>query len=188
MIPNFNLSTGEPLSNHFIKNDILTFHQAIEHIRKLHYGRSKLAYPNNIIKDQKGTCSTKHACIKELAEENNIRSIKLCLCIFPMNENNTPGVGAVLDRYKLEYLLESHVYISYDDKRYDFTFPERSEMKWENDILIETQIDVDQIKDYKVAYHKNILSDWIEHDKLPFTLKELWQIRESCIHALQTVD
>lgn len=188
MIPNFNLSTGGLISDHFIKNDILTFYEAINHIRKLHYGRSKYKYPNNILKDLRGTCSTKHACIKELAEENNIYSIDLNMCIYPMHEGNTPGVGKILNRYKLEYMLESHVYITYGDERFDFTFPEKNEMKWENEILIETSIDVDQIKEHKAAYHKNILKDWIERDKLPYSLKELWQIRESCILALQTVD
>lgn len=188
MIPNFNLTANGPISNHFMQNEMTTFYQAIKYIRQLHYGRSKLPYPNNILEDKRGTCSTKHACIKELAEENNIRSIKLQLCIYPMSEENTPGVGTVLNRYKLDYILESHVYIAYDEERYDFTFPHTNEMKWENDILIESEIDVDQILDYKKEYHKTILKDWIERDKLKYTLKELWQIRESCIHSLQTLD
>lgn len=188
MIPNFNLAAGGTLSNYCILHDIKTFHKAIKYISQLDYGRSKLAYPNNILEDKKGTCSTKHAFIKELAEENNIRSLKLQMCIYPMSEENTPGVGKVLERYKLDYILESHVYLSYDEERFDFTFPDRSEMKWENDILIETEIDIDQILDYKIMYHKNILLDWIERDKLDFNLKEIWQIRESCITALQTFD
>ena len=188
MIPNFNLTTSGMISNHFIVNEITTFYGAIKYIQQLPYGRSKLQYPYSIIDDKKGTCSTKHAFIKELAQENNIYSIKLQLCIYPMNEENTPGVGKVLQRYKLDYILESHVYLSYDDERYDFTFPEKSDKKWENDILMETEIDIDQILDYKVEYHKNMLSNWIMRDQLNFSLKKMWQIRESCIHALQTID
>lgn len=188
MIPNFNLAATGTISNHFLEQDIQTFHDAIKHIRQLDYGRSKLEYPLNILEDKKGTCSTKHACIKELAEENNIKSIKLFMCIYPMSEENTPGVGEVLDRYKLDYILESHVYISYDDERFDFTFPSENEMKWENDILMETEINVDQISDYKVEYHKKMLSDWIKHDNINFDLETIWQIRESCIRALQTFD
>lgn len=188
MIPNFNLTTSGHISNYFIGNEITTFYDAIKYVQKLHYGRSKLAYPLNILEDKRGTCSTKHALIKELAQENNIHSIKLHMCIYPMKEKNTTGVGKILDRYKLDYILESHVYLYYDDERYDFTFPEKSDMKWENDILIETEIDVDQITDFKIEYHKNILQDWIKRDGLKFSLKEMWQIRESCIHALQTFD
>lgn len=188
MIPNFNLTASGDISNHFIKNDIKTFYEAIKYVNKLDYGRSKLAYPLNILEDKKGTCSTKHALIKDLAQENNIKSIKLRMCIYPMAQENTPGVGKVLDRYRLDYILESHVYIYCDEERYDFTFPGKNEMKWEKDILIETEIEVDQIGDYKVEYHKNILKDWIKRDKLSFTLKEMWQIRESCIRTLQTFD
>jgi len=188
MIPNFNLTANGILSSHFLLNGVTTFHDAVKYIRALDYGRSKLPYPYSILEDKKGTCSTKHACIKELAEENNIRSIKLQMCIYPMSEENTPGVGVVLDRYKLDYILESHVYISYDDERFDFTFPHNTDMKWENDILIENEIDVDQITDYKVDYHKNILKDWIQRNELKYSVKEMWQIRESCIHALQTFD
>lgn len=188
MIPNFNLTTSGIISNHFVKNDITTFHEAIKYIRQLHYGRSKLHYPLNILKDKKGTCSTKHACIKQIAQENNINSIKLHLCIYSMSEENTPGVGKILDRHHLDYILESHVYISYDEERYDFTFPHNNEMKWENDILIDTEIEVDQILEYKINYHKNVLEEWIKREGLKYSLKEMWQIRELCIHALQTFD
>lgn len=188
MIPNFNLTTSGTVSKYFIENEITTFYAAIKYIQQMPYGRSKLNYPHNIIENKKGTCSTKHAFIKELAQENNIHSVKLHMCIYPMSEHNTPGVGKVLQRYKLDYILESHVYLSCDDKRYDFTFPDKSDIEWENDILMETEIDVDQILDYKINYHKNILKEWITRDKLDFSLKEIWQIRESCIHALQTFD
>jgi hypothetical protein len=129
MIPNFNFTAAATISNHFLEQDIHTFYDAIKHIRQLHYGRSKLPYPLNIIEDKMGTCSTKHACIKELAEENNIKSIKLFMCIYPMSKENTPGVGKVLDRYKLDYILESHVYLSCGEERFDFTFPDKNEMK-----------------------------------------------------------
>jgi hypothetical protein len=61
-------------------------------------------------------------------------------------------------------------------------------MKWECDILMEKEITVDQISDYKREYHKNMLADWIAHYKLDFNLKTLWQIRQSCIRALQTIN
>jgi len=162
MIPNFNLAAGGRISNHFLAQDIKTFYDAIKHIRQLHYGRSKQRYPLNILKENKGTCSSKHACIKELAEENNIKSVKLFMCIYPMSEENTPGVGAILKRYKLEYILEAHVYIFYDEERFDFTFPYENQMKWENDILIEVEINTNQIYEYKINYHKKIL---FEHYK-----------------------
>lgn len=184
-LPNFNLTGGLSVSDEFLKKDIKTFHDAVRFIHHLPYGRNK--NPQNIasiIDEGIGTCSTKHACLKTLAEENEIHSIQLNLCIFSMNKKNTPGVGDILDAYKLSYILEAHMCLSYDNERYDFTFPETTRKSWEPDILIETTIDPDQIFDYKVSYHKSILKDWIQRDNFPYSLDKVWEIREACIQAL----
>ena len=184
-LPNFNLTGGNPVSDQFLIKKIKTFHDAIRHIHNLPYGRNK--NPRNIasiIREGVGTCSTKNACLKTLAEENEIHSINLTLCIFSMTEQNTPGVGRILDAYALPYVLEAHTFLSYDNVRYDFTFPGNSEKLWEPDILIETTIDPDQILDYKISYHKSILKDWIQRDNIPYTLDKMWHIREACIQAL----
>jgi hypothetical protein len=101
-----------------------------------------------------------------------------------MNGVNTPAVKAVLDRYKLEYILEAHTYLCYAGNRFDFTHPGLNEKLWENDILIEIAIDADQIGDWKREYHKSVLIDWIKRDKIPYTLDEIWKIREECIKAM----
>lgn len=184
-LPNFNLTGGQPVSDEFIKKDIKTFHNAVRFIHNLPYGRNKT--PQNIasiIKEGMGTCSTKHACLKTLAEENEIHSIRLSLCIFSMNKKNTPDVEEVLSTYRLSYILEAHTCLCYDNERYDFTFPGTNKKTWEPDILIETTIDPDQIFDYKVSYHKSILKDWIQRDNLPYSLDKVWEIREACIQAL----
>ena len=184
-LPNFNLTEGSPVSDAFLKKDIKTFHGAVRYIHNLPYGRNR--DPKNmasIIQEGVGTCSTKHACLKTLAEENEIHSIQLNLCIFSMNKKNTPGIEKVLDTYRLSYILEAHICLSYDHERYDFTFPGVSKKSWEPDILIETTIDADQIFDYKVSYHKSILEDWIQRDNFPYSLEKVWEIREECIQAL----
>lgn len=188
MLPNFNLSATGRISIDFMEKDIKTFHQAIQYVKNIPYGRGKKKYPFNLLKENKATCSTKHALIKELAQENNIYSIQLMMGIYTMDKENTPKIEQILTRYNLDYMLEAHVYLMHNDLRYDYTFPDNHEMDWESSILMEMEIDVDQIFDYKVQYHKKILQDWIDRDKLNFTLQKLWEIRESCIHALQTYD
>lgn len=184
-LPNFNLTKGKPVSDEFLKKDIKTFHDAIRHIHNLPYGRNKTPeYIETVIIEGVGTCATKSSCLKTLAEENEIHSISLNLCIYPMNEKNTPGVGQVLDQYELEYILEDHTFLSYANERYDYTFPNRSEKLWEPDILIEITIDPDQILDYKVSFLKSIHKDWIQRDHIPYTPEELWDIREQCIQTL----
>lgn len=184
-LPNFNLTSGRPVSDQFLIKKIKTFHDAIRYIHGLPYGRNKNPHHiSSIIREGVGTCSTKNSCLKTLAEENEIHSISLNLCIYTMTEKNTPGVGKVLNSYGLSYILEAHTFLSYDNERYDFTFPNNSKKLWEPDILIETTIDPDQILDYKASYHKSILKDWIQRDNIPYTLDKIWDIREACIQAL----
>ncbi len=184
-LPNFNLTKGNPVSDEFLKKNIKTFHDAIRYIHKLPYGRNKTPeIIESIIDEGIGSCATKCSCLKTLAEENEIHSIRLNLCIYPMNEQNTPGVGEILDRYELPYILEDHTFLSYANERYDYAFPNLVDKLWEPDILIEETIDPDQILDYKISFLKSIHKDWIQRDNIPYTANELWNIREQCLQAL----
>lgn len=185
MLPNFNLNPGGKLSDKLISKGITTFHKAVKHVHNLSYGRN--TRPANywtIIYEGKGTCSSKHAYLKALAEENDIYSIQLMMCIYVMNEENTLGVGAVLKKYKLDAILEAHNCLCYDGERFDFTFPNTRNMSWEADLLSEESIDLDQIGEYKKEYHKAMLKEWIKRDHIPYNIDEILQIREECIAAL----
>jgi hypothetical protein len=54
-----------------------------------------------------------------------------------------------------------------------------------NDLLEEISVAPEQVADYKVAYHRNFLERWLEENpKTPYSLDELWSIREQCIRDL----
>jgi len=185
MLPNFKLDPHGKLGERLAKKNIDTFQKAVRYIHMLPYGRPmRPADYWTIIPERKGTCSSKHAYLKALSEENSIHSIGLSLCIYAMTEQNTPGVGEVLQEFDLAYLLEAHTYLTYDDMRYDFTFPDRNELSWVPDILIETEIDADQIGDYKIEFHKSVLEDWKKRTKIPYSVTKLMEIREQCICSL----
>lgn len=185
MLPNFNISPNGPISEKFLSKKIKTFHEAVNHVHGLPYGRNlKPQMLTSVISEGQGTCTTKHACLKTLAEENEIHSVELHMCVFPMTEKNTPGIGKILNRYQLPYLLEAHIYLCYDGQRFDYTFPDSLEKKWETDILIETSIDVDQRSNYKLEYHQSMLKDWIKRDRIMYTFDQIWNIREECIRHL----
>ena len=186
MLPNFRIAEAGTVSDLFRKKDIDTFYAAARHIHNLPYGRNKhLNKPHTVITEGKGTCSTKHSCLKLLAEENNINSIELNMAIFALNAQNTPQAKKILETYRLPYLLEAHVYLSYAGERYDLTHPDTSAKPWEKDVLIEIAIDTDQIGDWKKQYHQSVLEEWLKRDQLDYTLEELWRIRENCIAALE---
>lgn len=132
-LPDFSLKVNGPVSRKIVEMDIHRFHDAIHFVRNLKYGRnsSKLKLTNVIDEDQ-GTCSTKHALIKTILNEHEVNSIHLMLGIYPMNDQNTPGVGHVLNKYQLDYIPEAHNYLKYRETRYDYTFPGKPAKRYLN--------------------------------------------------------
>lgn len=131
-----------------------------------------------------GTCSTKHALLKRLADENGNTELKLMLGIFTMNAKNTPAIKRLLKKYKLDYIPEAHNYLRAYNYILDYTGIGINETKFELDILEEIEIQPDQITDYKVSYHRDYLDSWIKENEIPYSLDEFWKIREECIKAL----
>ncbi|ERJ58697.1 GNAT family N-acetyltransferase [Sphingobacterium paucimobilis] len=183
---NFNIeqSTGN-ISASFVSLGLDTFTKAAEWVSNLDYRR-------NIDKDnmlclfdeQCGTCSTKHALLKRLADENGNTGLRLMLGIFTMNAGNSPAVKEVLKKYRLDYIPEAHNYLRTHNYLLDYTGIGINETKFELDILEEIEIQPEQITDYKVSYHKDYLDRWIRENGVPYSLDELWKIREECIKAL----
>lgn len=173
------------VSKSFNNLKIKSFAEACKWVESLDYKRNH--YKNNklvLFDELCGTCSTKHALLKRLAEENGNKSLKLILGIFTMNSKNTPKIKDVLAKYDLKYIPEAHNYLRNHNHILDFTGIVVNETKFELDLLEEVEISPDQITDYKVQYHKEFLSRWIETNKIPYTLDKLWEIREECIAAL----
>jgi hypothetical protein len=136
------------------------------------------------VSEGKGTCTTKHALLAELAQEQNI-DVQLALGIFEMNERNTPGVGQVLTKYGLTYIPEAHCYLRYRGERIDVTGLQSGAEPIER-LLYEEPITVQQIGTYKIDLHKRFLRDWIAGTETirGRSLEEMWCIREECIAAL----
>ncbi|OYU84688.1 MAG: hypothetical protein CFE24_05145 [Flavobacterium sp. BFFFF2] len=68
--------------------NISHFQQAADFVKQLPYGRN-LDKENlvSVLSDGCGTCSSKHALIKQLAIENQFESLKLCMGLFKMNRS-----------------------------------------------------------------------------------------------------
>lgn len=183
---NFKINSTAEISQLFLKNDCFNFHSASEFIINLPYRRN-LNKDNlaTIFIDECGTCSTKHAILKLLAEENNQSDFKLILGIFRMNGNNTPKIKSVLGTYNLDYILEAHNYLKFKNQILDFTKKNSSEIDFIDDLLEETEIQPYQINQFKIGFHKNYLKNWLlQNPEIPYSLDELWKIRELCIQAL----
>lgn len=118
-------------------------------IKKLPYGRNSNRKDLSLVwTEQKGSCSSKHAFLKEVANRNNIPGIQLILGIYQMNNQNTPKIGDLLVRNHLDYIPEAHCFLKVNDIPKDFTTKQAKIQKILPTILYEEEITPMQVQTY----------------------------------------
>ncbi|WP_459211955.1 hypothetical protein [Aquimarina rhabdastrellae] len=127
----------------------------LKYIKNLPYGRNSNRYDLSLVLSQeKGTCSSKHALLKQIATLWKQEDVALILGMFKMNANNTPKIKSVLETYKLTYIPEAHCYLKINGKSIDSTTKQSDFTAIENDIIQEIEIQPDQVNTFKVTYHQ----------------------------------
>lgn len=182
----FSITTDKPISQAFRVRSIHSFAHAARWVQELPYARNlnKLD-PLAVLSDGHGTCSTKHALLKSLADENGQLDLQLIIGLFWMNARNTPAVKATLERHRLAHIPEAHCYLKYDGVIMDHTKPGSSAADFAEDLIEELVISPDQITTFKVEHQRAFIADWLAtsaHTTL--TLEQTWSIREQCIQDL----
>ncbi len=187
-LPNFNIKPNGPISIEFLNHNIVTFSEATLFINNLRYARNTdKTNLTTIFKDSCGTCSTKHAILKQLADENDFREIQLMLGIFKMNASNTKEIKSTLEKYHLDYIPEAHNYLKYKNQIFDFTKKGSKPSDFQNDLLQEIEITPNQITEFKIDFHKKHLQNWLtQNNNCNLNLHQLWKIREECILNLSS--
>ena len=172
----------------FLAAGLQDFREAAAHIHRMPYGRNlSPTDPLAVLNEGRGTCSTKHALLRRLAIEQHLE-IALVIGIYQMNQRNTPGVGTVLEKYRLDGLPEAHCYLRSGDKKIDLTrLVADSSAARITGFIYEEEIAPDQIGAYKASLHRRFLKQWMEGTAAgtEYTLTERWRIREQCIRALE---
>ena len=185
MVKNYKLNSKDKLTLELKSLDITSWIELTDWIRKLPYGRNKnrldLAL---IIKEEKGTCSSKHALLKEVANLNAIPDVKLILGMYKMNIFNTPNIGNVIDKSNLNFIPEAHCYLKIDSERIDFTSNNSDFNRIKNDVMLEKEIEPHQVAKFKVEFHKAFVKKWIKEDEILFSFDKVWELREECISNL----
>lgn len=186
MFPDFEIRPWGDVSNFCYARGILSFAGACDFVRNVPYRRNENKLdPFCILVDQFGTCSTKHALLKRIAEERGGFPIDLMLGVYRMNAQNTPKAGQILEQAGLKYLPEAHNFLRYHEDILDCTWPNSRPENFVPDLMEFTIIHPEQIGDFKVSYHQEFLKRWVQQrPHLKFSFEELWSIREACIAAL----
>ncbi|MCL1125316.1 hypothetical protein [Shewanella surugensis] len=180
ILPNKALKPNGPISETLIDMGFDSFHQVCDWIWRLPYGRTRDSQNYlSVIKEQKGTCSTKHALLKALVDELGIK-VELTIGIYAMTQANTPGVGEVLEQYQQAFILEAHCYLSYQGNRVDLTRFMTVPSEPITAFFIEKNITADEITAGKQPFHYAFIQNLFGLEQA----KAVWKIREQCIKAL----
>ena len=179
------LTADGPITRLFRAAGASDFPGAALHVLGLPYGRiSDRSRFWLVLEEGRGTCTTKHAALAELAREQGI-DVQLTLAIYEMSEENTPGVGRVLTAHGLWCIPEAHCFLRYQGERIDVTGVPSGAAPIDR-FLHEEPITVEQIGAYKNDLHRRFLRDWIARTETVRgrSLDDVWRIREECIAAL----
>jgi hypothetical protein len=185
-IEDFGFRYDGEITSQFADLGMDTFYEAADFIWRIPYGRNqdRSSYML-VIPENKGTCSTKHALLAALCEEQDM-PIKLKCGIYDMNEENTPGVGRVLLEAGLSSIPEAHCYLSKGEEKIDITKYHEQVKPFSLTISKEMIISPNQIGDVKLQFHQDYIMGWIKTLRRPYSFHEVWRIREACIKALSS--
>jgi hypothetical protein len=181
-LPTFEITASSPLSRGIHGFGITTFAQLVLHVSTIPYGRTTSNSPLATLVENRGTCSSKHRLLAEVAQEFQHFEVTLVVGIYEMSEDNAPGVGVVLDAARLDSIPEAHCYLKVDDSRFDFTgLPVGLKSPFQS-LVSETVVSPVQLIEDKKRLHIEILRTWANgHD---LSIDDAWIIREACIAAL----
>ncbi|MCS5712916.1 hypothetical protein [Candidatus Berkiella aquae] len=180
----YDLKLGDTEIGQKIKRyGVTTYQGALDFVNQLPYGRNQSSTITCVLEEKRGTCSTKHAFLAALAQDNEL-PVKLMFGYYHMNKQNTPAIGNTLDDHGLPFILEGHCYLKYREQILDVTFPESIKTELGFDIFDEQEISPFELYQ-KPLNHKGKLKTWLKNNpSYPVQdLDQLWKIREACIKA-----
>ena len=180
---NFKFTNRGEISDAFISLGISDFRSACKYISKLPYDQKTNI--SCVLNELRGTCSTKHATLRKLALEQKQDEVKLILGIFKMDSIYAPKISHTLVKHQLDYIPEAHNYLRFGEEYIDVTLPDSNYSDFSDKLIHEIEIEHDQIAAQKIQLHQEYLNNWII-DKPHLTLNTIWNIREQCIHDLQS--
>ncbi|MNF34645.1 hypothetical protein D3C84_154910 [compost metagenome] len=178
------LTSTDSLTQHVHSLGVETWEDLLLYTKKIPYGRNANREDLSLIlKENRGTCSSKHAFLKEIANRNRIPNVKLIIGIYKMNESNTK-IGTILSENNIPFIPEAHCYLKINDERVDCTTANSNFDKIKNDLLEEIEIEPFQVGVFKIDYHQNFIKSWLSKTNSEITFEQIWAVREQCIAFL----
>jgi hypothetical protein len=190
----FNVFPEKPISNlgevskKFLGLHIHTFLEACRYVHALPYGYNSDRDDLMILfKENRGTCTTKHAVIATLAVELNL-PIEKNIGIYAMTEEIVTGTNDILKRYDLPYLPMVHCFLSHQEHFVDLTEGNNNgkNKSIENFLYIEKVEPSISAKDEYLLYRKALKSHILTRSEMNgVDLKRILHAREEGLALLK---
>jgi hypothetical protein len=129
-----------------------------------------------------GTCSAKHQLLATIAQDCGHSEVQLTVGIYEMSEENTPGVGTVLNAASLTSIPEAHCYLSIEGERFDYTDLSAGSSSPFAALLAEYTVSPTNLPQVKVELHQRAIAAWASDHGI--SKEAAWATREACIAAL----
>ena len=179
----FRISGGSALCEEVRSRGFDFFEDLAEHVRKLPYGRTSNAQdPLALLRQGRGTCSAKHQLLAAVAQDCGHSEVQLTVGIYEMSEDNTPGVGTVLNAASLTSIPEAHCYLSIEGERFDFTGLSAGRLSPFAALLAEYTASPTNLSHVKAELHQEAIAAWASDQGI--SQEAAWATREACIAAL----
>ncbi|MEZ4777978.1 MAG: hypothetical protein R2786_01180 [Flavobacteriaceae bacterium] len=181
----FSLTSNGKLTQLVKEIGISTWDELVFFVKNLPYGRnSNRTDFSLVLTERKGTCSSKHGFLKEVAMENGMNHVKLMLVLFKMNGENTPKLESFFSNTTFNYIPEAHTLLRINGVPIDATHTNSDFSKIEKAVISETEIQPKQLSAFKTKAHKEYLKNWIATENITHSLEAIWKMREHCIEIL----
>lgn len=180
---NFQLTSSEIYSAAFRALGINDFTAACAYVQALPYGRNANRTDFMLVLEEgKGTCSSKHALLAFLADENKVSEVELIVGIFLMSAETHPKLAPFFEGKSYQALPEAHCYLRYKGERYDYTDMSNTMERITPKIIREQRAEPQQVAEWKPMIHKHYIDGWLKRNpQIGLTTAEIWNEREVCI-------
>jgi hypothetical protein len=186
--PDKALQRAGPISQVFLELGITTFHEACRQVHQMPYGYNSDRDDLMILfKEQKGTCTTKHAVIATLARELDLPIVKR-VGIYAMTEALVTGAKAILESYRLPYVPMIHCFLAHDAVWVDLTEGNRNGKNGPIEEFLFTEQVVPNVsgKEEYLIYRKALGETILKKKELEgVELRQILQAREEGLKLLK---
>lgn len=189
VFPDKPLGGAGPIAQTFLSLGIRGFQDACRYVHELPYG-----YNSNrddlmiLFKENRGSCSTKHAVIGTLAAELNLAIVK-GIGIYAMTGKIVTGAERIMNKYDLPYVPMVHCFLVYQDMCVDLSEGNRNGKNKPIEEFLHTEKVAANIsaKDEYLLYRKALKENILQRRELNGAdLKSILKAREEGLALLKS--